>query len=113
MSDNKTTDQINQMQQHAEDQAYLLAVGLNKITDLELEIKNLKKLLTGDMNETTKRAIQLKEFVEIKGLVTTRQVQNVLGNCHRNIAIRSMEKAAELYGYVHFKNDNGKWVLSA
>lgn len=89
-----------------------IAEDRQRIAALENKIESLTQLLTGDVNETTKRAMRLKDIVNIKGLVTRRQVQNELGNCHHNIAHKAMEKAAELYGYIHTKNDSGKWVLS-
>ena len=84
-----------------------------RITLLECKIETLIELLNGDLNETTKRAMALKDIVTERGIITRREAQNALGNCHHNVAIRAMEKAAAMYGYVHTKNRSGKWILSA
>lgn len=107
------TDRIKSIEQHAEEHAYILASGLRKISDLELELENLKKILSGDVNETTKRAITLRDAVETSGMITRRQAQSILGNCHHNIATRAMEQAAEMFNLIFVKNGQGRWVLAA
>ena len=89
-----------------------IAEDRQRISVLECKIETLIKLLDGDINETTKRAMQLKDLVENRRIITRKEAQNELGNCHHNVAMRAMEKAADMYNYVHTKNRSGKWILS-
>jgi hypothetical protein len=84
-----------------------------KVPELEQKIETLTKLLNSDFNKTTKKAMLLKDFVENRGILSRRDVQKILNNCHHNTAHKVMKKTSELYGYIHTKNISGKWVLLA
>lgn len=88
-------------------------LNISKIQTIEDDLANLKMMFSGDVSETTKRAITLRDAVETSGMITRRQAQSILGNCHHNIATRAMEQAAEMFQLIFIKNGQGRWVLAA
>lgn len=86
---------------------------LNKIPELEKRIETLTNILNADVSETTKKAMMLRNIVDDRKVISRKQVQQIFGGCHHNVATKIMKKAAHLYGYTYAKNISGKLVLAS
>lgn len=84
----------------------------DRIVKLEEQIDKLESLFSGEANETTKRALALKEALKEGGMISRPQAQKILGNIHHTSALDAMKCAAQVYEELSLgKNKKGHWVL--
>jgi hypothetical protein len=84
----------------------------DRIVKLEEQIERLESLFSDEANETTRRALKLKEVLKEGGMISRPQAQNILGNIHHTSALDAMKCAAQVYEELSLgKNKKGHWVL--
>jgi len=84
----------------------------DRIARLEEQIERLESLFSDEANETTRRALKLKEAMKEGSMISRPQAQKILGNIHHTSALDAMKCAAQVYEELSLgKNKKGHWVL--